>query len=428
MTKLMNRLTPPEFKAVRDIAFPNIRIEKLDNGCPLYILNGGTQEVIKLDVMVNAGSIYSTQKLVAPLTGLMLNEGTSGKNAHQIAEAFDFYGAYFQPTTEKDKTFVGLVTLSKYLEQTLPLFSEVLNQSIFPQKEFDILVDRRRQNFLVEQEKTSFLAREVFYEKLFGPNHPYGMKTQEAHYLTTPREDVFEFYQEHFHAGNFEFIVSGKVGKAEIQLINQYLGRLPKKGTSESLTPTIQTAKGTPPFVVEKESAIQSSIRTGLVTVNKLHPDYMGLKILVTIFGGYFGSRLMKNIREEKGYTYGINAMQVSLMQTGFMAVAADVKAENTREALHEIIVEMEKLKKEPIPMEELHLVRNYMMGDMLQMFDGPFSTADTFKAVVPYNLGFDYFRNMQETLWSISAERLLEFANRYFVTENLTTVVAGKY
>ncbi len=422
------RLTPPEFKTVRNITFPNISTETLDNGCPLYILNGGTQEVIKLDVMVNAGSQYCNQKLVAPLTGMMLNEGTSKKNAHQIAETFDFYGAYFQPNIEKDKTFVSLITLSKYLEQTLPLFSEVLHQSVFPQKEFDTLTERRRQNFLIELEKTSFLAREAFYEKLFGPEHPYGIMTHESDYRTTSRTTVYDFYQKHFHSGNFTCIVSGKVGNTEVQQINTYLGNLPGNDVSKPLAAKIQTSQDNQPFVIEKESAVQSSIRTGLITVNKLHPDYMGLKILITIFGGYFGSRLMKNIREEKGFTYGIHAMQVSLMQTGFMAVAADVKTESTREALHEIILEMEKLKKELIPSDELQLVRNYMMGDMLQMFDGPFATSDTYKAVLPYGLGFEYFKNMQETLWSINPEKLRELANKYFSTEKLTTVIVGKF
>lgn len=423
-----DRKNPPQSQTFREFQFPKVRKEVLDNGCPLYILNGGTQDVLKLDVMVDAGSVFSNQRLVAPFAGLMLHEGTVTKTAHQIAESFDFYGAYFQPTTEKDKSFVGLISLNKYIEQTLPLYSEVLTESSFPGKEFDLLIERRRQGFLVELEKTSFLAREAFYEKLFGPTHPYGMIVREELYHNLKRDSVFHFYQQQYHSGNFVFIVSGNVTNRAIEMINRYLGQKTRITGSQPQTLEINKQTQTEPYIIEKKSAVQSSIRSGLLTVNKQHPDYCGLKILCTIFGGYFGSRLMKNIREEKGYTYGINAMQVSLLQAGFLAVAADVKAENTRDALSEIVAEIEKLKSEPVPMHELELVRNYMMGELLQMFDGPFATADTFKAVLPYGKDFGYFEQLIETLWTITPEELMTLANKYLLTDKLITVVAGKY
>lgn len=424
----IDRTIAPAYKAVTEINFPQVKKVLLTNRIPVYVLNGGTQEVVKLDVMVGAGSLYTTKKLVAPLSGLMLNEGTAGKTAHQLAEGFDYYGAYFQPNTEKDQAFVGLVTISRYFEQTLSLFFEALNESIFPEKELHNLLERRRQKFLVEMEKTSFLAREAFNEKLFGAQHPYGIKTIEAFYHETRRDELLAFYKEHYHAGNYSLILSGKITDEVLKLVDSYFGALPKQNKPQAAVQSIMPALSYEPVVIEKAGAVQSSIRCGLLTVNKTHRDYIKLKMLTTILGGYFGSRLMKNIREEKGYTYGIHGMQVSLQQAGYMAIAADVKAEFTREAHHEIIREMEKLKSEPVSETELQLVRNYMMGEMLQMFDGPFSTAETFKSVVQFGLDFDYFEQMRQAILSVSAQELTELANRYYQTDKLTTVVAGKY
>lgn len=424
----LDRNIAPEFKAITTINFPKVTQHQLSNGIPVYVLDGGTQDVIKLDVMVGAGSQFASQKLIAPLTGLMLNEGTASKTAHQVAEQFDYYGAYFQPTIEKDNAFIGLVTIGRYFKETLPLFFEVLNESIFPEKELGILLERRRQKFLVEMEKTGFLAREAFNEQLFGASHPYGMKTAEHLYGETSRDMLWDFYKTHYHAGNYALLLSGKITDEALQLLDDSFGKLARPGKNIPVGSAINSRITNEPLVVEKAEAVQSSIRCGLLTVNKNHQDYIPLKILTTILGGYFGSRLMKNIREDKGYTYGIHGMQVSLQQAGYMAIAADVKAEFTREAYLEILKEIERLRTEPVSEAELQLVRNYLMGDMLQMFDGPFATSETFKAVVQFGLNFDYFEQMRKTLLAITPETLMETARNYYHTDKLTTVIAGKY
>jgi predicted Zn-dependent peptidase len=424
----LNRVQHPAFNKIKNINFPPVEEIHLDNGIPVYILNGGTQDVLKMDVMVNAGAIFSSKKLIAPVAGLMLNEGTTHKTAHEIAELFDFYGAYFQPSIEKDVAFCGLISLSKHLDKTLPLFNEILNNSTFPIKEVESLLKRRKQNFRVDSKKTSFVARELFNEQLYGFNHPYGIKTCEDDYDTLTQKEVFDFYKSHYNSANYKIILSGKVSDAHIKLLNKEMGQLlpSNKVTIPQIEPAVNTS--TEPIISLKEDAVQSSLRMGFLTVNKNHPDYLGLKILTTIFGGYFGSRLMKNIREEKGYTYGIHSMLVSLQNGGFMGIAADVKAQHAREAVTEIKKEMEKLCNDKISLDELNRVQNYMMGEMLQMFDGPFATSDSFKGVLQYQMGFEYFEKMKETILGITPEDLQTLAQKHYHTNKLITVVAGKY
>ncbi|MBI9069001.1 MAG: insulinase family protein [Salinivirgaceae bacterium] len=425
---LINRTIQPETKSVQFINIPPVKKITLDNGLPLYILNGGSQDLIKLDVMIPAGANYTNKKLAAPLTGLMLNEGTSSKTAHEIAEAFDFYGAYFQPSIEKDNSNVGLVSLNKHLANTLPVFAEVLLQSTFPEKEFSNLIKRRKQKFLVDSEKTSFVAKELFFEHLFGANHPYGMATTENLYNEIQAEELHSFYKSNYQTANFKLIASGLINESSIQLINQYFGKLKMLEKPQPLNVGLSEKWSSKPIIIKKEDAVQSSIRMGIITINKQHHDYIGLKILTTILGGYFGSRLMKNIRVEKGFSYGIQAMQISLANAGYMAIAADVMVEHTKEAVDEIFKEISKLKTEEVSQNELNLVRNYMMGEMLQMFDGPLSISEAFKGVVEYNLDFSYYKKMKESILNITAVELQNLANKYFNLDSFVTVVAGKY
>ncbi len=423
----LNRKAHPEYMAVSNIVLPKVQKFNLSNGIPVHIINGGSQDVTKLDLLVSAGAIYSNHKLLAPLNSLMLNEGTRDNNAHQIAEVFDYYGAYFSPTAEKDNAFVSMLSLNKYLDKTLPVFVDALTESAMPEKELENLLDRRKNNFLIESEKTSFLAREAFYEQLFGENHPYGKKSKLEHYSEINRDVLLDFYKKHYQPANFELILSGKIDDSIIKLVEKYFGNLPiGKGVESTTFPVKRNEQKL--VVIGKEDAVQSSIRMGFTSISKNHPDYFGLEILVTILGGYFGSRLMKNIREEKGYTYGIHAMLVSFQQIGFIAIAADVKAENTKEAISEIEKEMYKLQNDTIANEELSLVKNYMMGELLQALDGALSTSEAYKGIVQFGYGFSYYEQLKDKILNITAQELKDLANKYFILNEMTTVVAGKY
>ena len=424
----INRTQYPKYNNIEHINFPKVEKVQLDNNTPVYVINGGTQDVLKLDIMVGGGAIYSSKRIVVPITSMMLNEGTNRMNAHEIASVFDYYGAYSQAMAEKDMAFCGLVSLNKHVEKTLPLFYEIISDSIFPEKELNILLERQKQRHLIDMEKTAFVARNVFYEKLLGTNHPYGKVIDIDDYSNTTQSELISFYKEHYIPGNFDLILSGKVTDDDIKLVNSYFGKSESEAKPRKSNPKIETLYKQEPYFVEKADAVQSSIRMGLVTVNKYHTDYHGMKILSTILGGYFGSRLMKNIREDKGYTYGVHSMQVSLQQVGFLAIATDVEVKNTQDAIVEIKKEMERLCNEKVSQEELGLVRNYMMGEMIQMFDGPFAISDTFKAVLQYDMGFEYFKKMKQTILTITPEQLQDLAIKYIDVDKLVTVVVGKY
>jgi zinc protease len=178
---------------------------------------------------------------------------------------------------------------------------------------------------------------------------------------------------------------------------------------------------------LEKEEALQSAIRIGRRTINRSHADFPGLQVLNTILGGYFGSRLMANIREDKGYTYGIGSASVSLKNAGYFFIASEVGAEVCSKAIDEIDKEIEILKTQPVPDDELVLVRNYMLGSLLGSLENAFSHADKFKNIFFYGLGYDYYERYIQTVKDISAERIMELANKYFNAGDFERVIVGK-
>jgi predicted Zn-dependent peptidase len=178
---------------------------------------------------------------------------------------------------------------------------------------------------------------------------------------------------------------------------------------------------------IERNNAIQSAIRVGRPMFNKTHADYAGMQVLNTILGGYFGSRLMKNIREEKGYTYGIGSAVVSMIHGGYFFIASEVGAEVCSSALEEVYKEMDILRMEPIPEEELQMVKNYMLGSFLKSIDGAFNLVDRWKGIMFYNLGYEYYDRFINTVSTISPPELMMLAQKYLTRESMNELVVGK-
>ena len=426
MTQL-NRKHTPTFHGISK--FKSIVSEKvlLDNNIPVYVLNAGTQDVIKTDIIFNAGVWYQPKSLVATFTAAMLTEGTSSKTSLEISEKLDYYGAYLQPTPELDNSVVSLVSLNRFSDKTFDILSDLVQNSIFPANEFEVLKTKRKQAFVLDLQKTNFLAKRKYQELVFGSNSPYSSIRKIEDFDNLKIEDLTQFYNQFYNPDNCKIIISGRTNDAIIQSINKFFGNNSWQGTTETNYNAIQSFPSPEKAFVEKKDAMQSSIRIGKQLFNKTHPDYKKLKFVNTILGGYFGSRLMSNIREDKGYTYGIGSVLVSLKNTGYFVIVCEVGTDVTKNAIKEIYFEIERLRNEKINAEELNRVRNYLLGDMLKLFDGPFSLSDTFGSVLDFGLDFSYYEEVYDTINSITPDDILEMAQKYLDPSTMFEVVAGK-
>ena len=426
--EIIDRKLSPAFKTIDKIEMIQASEKFLSNNIPVYAINAGTQDLIKVEFLFSAGMFQQKQPLQAATVNTMLEEGTSRMSASEIADAVDYYGAFLETSVSQDHASVILYTLTKHLKSTLPIVEQVIKDASFPQQELITHLTNKKQKFLVNKQKVANVARKRFTELLFGEKHPYGVNVTEEDFnrITVPL--LKEFYNTFYTSDNCKIILAGKINEDIYTLLNDYFGGDDWKG---SLNPTV-TMPATQTTtelkqVIHKNDALQSAIRIGKLMFNKTHKDYQPLQVLNAIYGGYFGSRLMSNIREDKGYTYGIGSALVSLNNAGYFFISTEVGVDVCTNAIHEIYFEMDRLREELVTEEELKLVKNYLLGTFLRSVDGPFAMAERFKGIMTYNLGYDYFTRYIATIKAISASQLRDLANQYFDKNSMVELVVGK-
>jgi zinc protease len=424
---MLDRTQAPEFKNIDIIPIQKAVRHELDNHLKFYSVNAGDMDVVKLELVFDAGSAFQSKPLVASTVSNLLFEGTKTKTGPEIAEYIDFYGAFNQTESGKDSSSVILYSLSKHLNKLLPLLKEVLTEASFPQKELDVYRQNQIQKFKVDNQKVSYLARRHFLNLLFGDNNFYGYFLKEEDFDQLTDAELKSYFHNRYSSNNCYGIIAGKVTSEVMEEVCKVFGSDWRFSDHLAVPPIEFFQPKEFKKLVEKSDALQSAIRIGRRLFNKTHGDYPGMLVLNTVLGGYFGSRLMANIREDKGYTYGIGSGIMPLAQTGYFFISTEVGADVCSKAIDEIYFEIRRLREELIPSEELDQVRNYMLGVMLKDTDGPFSLAERFKSIHEFGLGYEYYERFCSTIKTITSEELNILANKYLKEEDLLEVVAGK-
>lgn len=422
---MLNRQQAPDFKQVSTINFIHPEEKKLTNGTPVYTIYSGEQDLVRIEFIFENVNWNLAKPLQAIAVSALLNNGTNKLTSKEIAEQIDFYGAFFQTEYAQDQSTVTLYTLNKHLASVLPIVKDVLSESQFPQNELDIYIQNQKQKLQVNLKKNDILSRKEFAHALFGDT-AYGVDIQSKHYDELKREDLIEYFKAAYTPNNCTIIVAGKFDGGSFDLLNANFGNYWNK--SDAVKNKFSFSNIEKQFIYkEKQDALQSAIRIGKLAITRKHEDFPGLQIMNTVLGGYFGSRLMNNIREDKGYTYGIGSGISSLQDAGYLYIATEVGTEVCAAALIEIYKEIELLKNELVGEEELNLVRNYMLGSMLGSLENVFSHADKFKNIHFAGLGYDYYEKYIQKVKTITVEEIKDLANKYLSGNDFTEVIVGK-
>jgi len=429
----IDRTKPPDFKLIDKISIIEPEFIRLDYGIPVYLIRAGKHELLRVDFIFDVpldAAWFDTSPLIPQATNTMLLEGTKTHTAFELAEKLDFYGAYLNCETERHTSVVSLYTLSKYFENLLPLILDLLCFPIFPENELTNLLNKRKQSFEIENSRVENLARYTFFNALYGDKHPYGFMPKLLDFDSVTRTKIVDYFQQRYTPSNCRIIIAGNIKDEHISLLNkQFVLSNHNHEKLPLLDPLVYkalTQVDRKHFIVKNDS-MQSAIRLGKALFNKLHPDYLEMKVVNTILGGYFGSRLMTNLREDKGLTYGIGSALTSTIIDGALIINTEVNADLYEPALNEIYAELHALRAQPVSDTELNLVRNYMMGEMLRVFDGAFSITDALRHVIDYDLDFSYFDQLIETIKTITPNRIQHLANQYLQSDSFVEVVAGK-
>ncbi len=394
-----------------------------DGEVPLYAIDCPEYEVVRFTFLFRAGTSCQSTPFAASATANMLSEGSRLYTSQQIAERLDFLGSYFEVNVDRDYTYISFCSLRKFFMQTIDVARQILLYPTFPAEELATYAAKRRQRLAIERMKVDTLAREEFARSMFGEHHPYGVISDESCYDTLTRDDLCSHYHRFYTAERCFVVCSGTTDEQVVDTLRQLVALLP---SGDGTTITFPEVKQRMQSYIHRNNALQSSIRMGWRLFTRSHPDFVGMQVVATALGGYMGSRLMQNLRERNGFTYGVVAAMVNFEREGYLAIATQVDGAATQRAVDEICREVERLRSEPMPDEELDMVRNMMTGEMMRVLDGPFGIADVTIENILCSESNDVIERNLQRIREITPEQVRQLAERYLTPEQLVKVVVG--
>ena len=398
---------------------------KLDNGVSVYTIQAGTEEVVQIEWVFKAGNWYEKLKNVASATNFLIKNGTSTKSAYEISEFVDFYGAYLNRSCYNETAVVSLHCLTRQLEHILLVVQEIFLDASFPEDELNIYRQNMQQKLAVNLRKCDFIAGRKIDELLFGASHPYGVYSEATDYDAISSADVKKYYNQYYRNGHCTIFSAGILPANFQQLLNTYFGSIPfnqveLEEPNHSINPDQQKKW----HIINDDQGVQGAIRIARPFPTRKDPDFPKVQVLNALFGGFFGSRLMNNIREDKGYTYGIYSFLVNHVHAGAWMISTEAGRNVCEATINEVYNEMQQLREGDIDSEELLLVKNYLIGTLLGDLDGPFQIIGRWKNLILNGLDDQFFYTSVNTIKNISSEELKALANKYLNPDDFYELV----
>jgi predicted Zn-dependent peptidase len=421
---MLDRTISPEFFLVNDINIPEVITIKVAEKYPLFLVKSNNDALTEIIFNFDAGIWVQPKLLVASMTRALLTEGTQNYSAREIANVFDFYGANLSSNIGMHSSSIRLFCLTKHLPSLLPIVNDVINFATFEQKEFDLYQNKYKQQLVIELEEVENIARNQIETLIFGSNHPYGWTAIPSDYDNLNRDLLIQYYENNYTSDRLRIILTTGQVDFCLDLLNKYINLVREKSNILKFDYELKNDKKT--LFIPKKDALQSAVRIGWNLFEQTHRDFTDMFILDTILGGYFGSRLMQNIRQIKGYTYSIYSEIISYKYGGSLQIASEVKKQNKNKVVDEIFKEVELLQNELINNDEFSNLKSYMLGELLQQLDGQFAFAHSVQASLVYNLPFDIITKNIERIKNIKPERIMELAQKYLIKENAFVVIVG--
>jgi zinc protease len=415
---ILDRTIAPQAQQIEKVNILKAEHQSLDNGLSLYTIRAGEQPVMRLELIFEAGTKRENHHGASFFTSKMMLEGTSKHSAGEISGVFDQYGTFIEINQSADRMTLMVYGLTEHLGKILPMICKMISDSVIPEKELEIQRKIALQNLKVNQEKTAFVASQIFREKVFGLENAYGRSQTETSISAILQSQIKDFYTKNIQNQPFKVFLSGKFDENEVALVNKFLGNIQIQNSEKSIIQSNNYPISNQNYLIEKTESVQSTIRLGRIMFNRKNPDLIRFIVTNTLFGGYFGSRL--------GFTYGISSSLIPLAETGYLIIGTDVKKEFTIQAIDEIHKEIRKLQTERVSENELDTVKNYAIGAFVGSLNTPFEVADRQKNVILDELVDDFYEKYIERIRAVSSNDVLEMTNQYLQIDDICQVVVG--
>lgn len=398
----------------------------LPNGSTLYLFPNDSLELVKLDFTVEGGSAHQQAKSLSHAANTLFGEATQRHTAEEVAEFMDFRGIVVERMIDACTGNISFYFLRRYADELLPLIREMFLQPLITQPLFDAYRSHREQQIRAGFQKTAYMARNAFYEQLYTFDHPLGTYAYPDDVAKLTLQQVADFTRQHYRLEEAHIVLAGHIDDDLLALVDRHLSPVSTAAPQPRIVLSSPDRPVTGSHHVAMPAAVQTSLRIGRVLpLHWSHPDYARLLVLNTILGGYFGSRLMSNIREDKGYTYGIYSTTQVFRGSVVFYITADIAADVAQAAVGEVFNEIRRLQHEPVPPEEMDLVRNYMMGDFIRNIDGTFELSERYRQMVATDVTEQLTDNLLDAIQHVTPQQLQHLAQTYLT--DLLTVTAGK-
>lgn len=418
---MINRNIAPKTNTIHSIQFQQPEVLILNNGATMYAIRETASETIQIEFVFNAGTLLD-DGIIAKATGDLLFSGSTKMTSSELEEKIDQLGGFKSVKVTKEEVIVSVAGLKENGIALAKIVVDAMKEACFPTIEIKQYLQASKQKMKIQLEKVGFVANREFSPLLF-PNSSYGKVTKLADFDAVSQDEIIAFHQQHYLNGLNSIRVVGPLNDEEMNAL-QTLGN---SFHFSPLSPPDFKFNYTPKTThKEKKEALQSAIRIGRILFNRTNPDYKDFLVLNMVLGGYFGSRLMSSLREDKGYTYGIHSGIAQLNKTGYFYISTEVNKEFRTESIDTIRKEIEQLQRKEIDEEELQLVKNYIIGMLLEQSDGPKAMLDCFLSVNKYNLDLTYYNELIQAINVVSPSRLMQLAKTYLNWEDLIVVTVG--
>ncbi len=424
---MLNRSLAPHIKDAVEysISLKSPAVFKLDNGVDVYSVQAGTEEVVQIEWVFKAGNWFEEKKLVASAANFLMKNGTTSKSAYEINEFVDFYGAYLNRSCYNETAVVSLHCLSKQLEHILPLVQEIFIDAILPEEELLIYKQNMKQRLAVNLKKCDFIAGRKIDALLFGDRHPYGVYSEMVDYDALQREELLAYYNAFYKNGHCTIFSAGILPSNFQELLNKYFGQLPFNKTEvKAPTHAILPASQKKWNILNDAEGVQGAIRIARACPLPTDPVFPKLQVLNVLFGGFFGSRLMTNIREDKGYTYGIYSYLMNHIHASAILISTEAGRDVCEATVKEVYHEMDQLRMHEVGKEELLLVKNYLIGTLLGDLDGPFHIIGRWKNLILHGMNASHFNYYVDVIKSIQPHELKQLAEQYLIPEDFYELI----
>ncbi|MBK8550596.1 MAG: insulinase family protein [Ignavibacteria bacterium] len=429
----LDRSVPPGSGKPRDVNFPKFFETRSDNGITVLVIEDKRLPLITSRFVFKSGSYMDyfageNKYGLASMTSELLTKGTSGRSATKIAEETDFLGATISSGCDYDATYVSSYSLKKYFDNIFEIVTDVILDPKFEEEEISRLREQRLNSLLSMTDDGDYLSEKVFKKSVY-ENNPYAFPVEgnKASIKNLNREDITEFYRRIFNPENLIVAFVGDITPEEaMNKINEKFSGW-KNNPELETKPLIPAHKEkTKVYLTEKKGAVQSSIKTGHIGISRGNPDFIPVNVMNTMLGGYFTSRINKNLREVNGYTYGARSVFYSNKFSGDFSVMTEVKNNITADTVKEILKEINDIRNDLVSEDELQNVKNYISGSFPLQLETPNAIASKVINLKLYDLEEDYYNTYIQRVNRLSMGEIRDAAVKYLHPEKLVISIAG--